>query len=164
MERLSKKDMLRLMGRVVGVHTVLRRVVQRNDHNREIIWAKTDLPETRPGWVIGRRSLQEGYVNYRSTSGTSFSLLSEPVDEDPPTLIQKNRVTALMVTFWPTEKPRFVPLDGFLEYQPGKEDEPWPSCWGHTKEENENWRRLSSDMSRDYPRDEKGRFVPEEQK
>ena len=68
----------------------------------------------------------------------------------------KSTLKAVLVSFWPTEKPVRVPVDGF---DIDCDENPFASNWGNTKKERERERAMYSDMVKDFTRDENGRFT-----
>lgn len=129
-----------LMGQVVLVtHHFARRY--RHDARE---WRASPLSEHRPAWVVGFRRLQNGTYTYGDW-------------ETPGRLNVTSTVPAIMVAFWPTEKPVPIPMDG---HEGPTEMKPWCSSWGNTTYERE---RNSREMRRSIESGEipmrGGRFV-----
>lgn len=142
-----------LMGHLVLVNTVLRRNKQ---YNGPVTWAPDDqFREPRAGWIVGVRWLQVGK--------------HEPGGYDcPGHIAPTGTVLAVMVAFWPTERPVPVPLDGFeTMYDASRLAYPFPSVCGRSMGATARTRLLDAyrkDMAerpQDYPRDKRGRFTGE---
>jgi hypothetical protein len=91
-------DVLMHMGRKVLVTHVLERVT---DQKGQRFWSAGKLDEPRVGWIVGCRTLRNGkYIP--PSGGHDFEAY------EPPGLAIKSTVFAVMVVFWPTEKPKPV--------------------------------------------------------
>lgn len=156
--KLSQRDACLLM----GLHVVVSQVFIRQEKDGEEFWAAEPI-DPRPGWVVGLRYLPRGKA--------------EVVDGDEDFFGRPSKVKAwvqtgkpehaLLVCFWPTEKPVPVPLDGYREHDPMANIEdaahpPWPSAWGKTANAYSYNRGVQSGVSAEWipSRDEKGRFKP----
>jgi len=100
---MKDKELLKLMGRVVMVSSVLERT--RDDG--KYCWVPWPLDEPRAGWVVGQRWLQQGRRN--PGLRPSWEDPGEPpsFEEDGP------RTPCLLVTFWPTQNAVKVPMDSW---------------------------------------------------
>lgn len=135
---MGQKNMAGLMGAIVIVREVYKR---RNRFDGERSWEETEA-EDRPGWVVGERWLQDGVVHYNGY--------------DAPPEWKPNGTThhCLLVSYWPTLRPVRVPMWGYLLAD--ETQYPYPPV---QPVYNEEWRTFQRDMMRDWPRDEKGRWV-----
>ena len=128
-----------LMGQVVLVDKVYRRDAERVMRGTRKTWRVADA-DGRPGWVVGERWLHDGVADYDPEYGSWTS--------------KGGSHHCLLVVYWPTMKPVQVPPDGYrLAPETVKPYRPVQSQWSDSDRE-----RLSADM-RNWPRDEKGRWV-----
>lgn len=133
-----------LMGRIVLVDRMFKRTSNYDSPIGSMVTKSwTDVAaESRPGWVVGERWLQEGTVSYGYG------------DEGP--FWDRNAghsIHCLLVTYWPTMKPVRVPLDG---YRMAPE-----TCAPYLSESawlTEYKERIRKEMQ-DWPRDARGRWV-----
>jgi hypothetical protein len=121
-------------------------------HKEETRYVSTWEPvkmTKRVGWVVGLRWLQTGF----RVPGSSYASPSNDYDDyDPPTFKETDkRKPCVLVMTWPTRKPERVPFDA-IEIL----DEEVPVYSMDASERN-----LMALQSRDWPRDELGRFTPE---
>lgn len=171
---MKDDEIYALMGKVATVSKVLERQSSPvGPIGTKSQW-KTRSIKKRTGWITGLRWLQSGIRIPGSHTGYP--------DEDsyePPYFKQTERPTkCLIVVFWPTEKPVFVPMDGYLTLP---EDEvermffslsvevPHRTTWRDKitdpdrikarEKAEERVRELLRKESKDFPRDEKGRWT-----
>jgi len=129
-----------MMGKIVLVDRVYRRDWENIKDGTRKTWHVADA-EGRPGWVVGERWLHDGVADYDPEHG--FAWTSRGVSHH-----------CLLVVYWPTMNPVQVPPDGYrLAPETVKPYRPVQSQWSDSDRE-----RLSADM-RNWPRDEKGRWV-----
>lgn len=140
---MSANKLYRDMGKIVTVHSVLNRRFD-NDYRH---WVEDRLGEPRPGWIVGYRTLHNG-IYQGGWSGVSYD---GEWDGEGPSLKVESVVKCVLVSFWLTQKPVHVPLNG---YELGGE----PYFWSKKD------RQQMSDMCREhpewYPR-KNGKFVKE---
>jgi hypothetical protein len=178
---MKHAEMVKLMGRMVLVQKVLERQkgVYLPDkslkrHVKRAWWEEKEI-EPRTGWVVGFRTVQEGYVEPGSNGYNGIGGYHEPEpDEWRTTGVKK----CLLVAFWPTEKPVHVPVDGYVRVSRGGRyidpewirkgpqnrchmaPEPYTTSGGWKK--NPDWREKNAEFMKgemkDWPRDEKGRW------
>jgi len=138
---------VQLMGKLVVVTKELRRVCM----GREVDWVTTDR-ERRTGWVMGMRRVQVGTYSPASTTPDNWFGGEE---YEPAYLEQRSNIPCLLVVFWATMRPVYVPFDGFREAT--KLDKPPQLPRGAPMpEKDRQWLR---EYMADAPRDERGRFV-----
>lgn len=138
-------NLVHLMGRKVYV---TRAAVRVTDHAAEpsCHWESCSR-KGRTGWVVGVRWLQRG--TSEAIQGGDFCR----------TWVEHGkRFQVLLVSFWPTEDPIKVPLDGYEDFNPRIHPEPWPSAgvMGGDRERDREWKQIAV---RDVPRDKRGRFI-----
>jgi len=169
-------EMVKLMGTKVLVSKVLERqkgYVSKTSTVNKFWWEQKEI-EPRTGWVVGFRTVQEGYVKPGSNGYNGIDGYHEPEpDEWRTTGVKK----CLLVAFWPTEKPVHVPLDGYVRVSRGGRcidpewirkgpqnrchmaPEPYTTAGGWHKETYKlHARAFMIDEMKDWPRDEKGRW------
>lgn len=138
----SKVKIADLMGKVVLVHQVFKRSYEGLGGPEYRTW-KPVQAQSRPGWVVGERWLQDGHAFFDSAEvGVSWRRKLG------------HSVHCLLVTYWPTMKPVKVPLDGF-KLAP-ETTKPYPPVDGSWTEEN---RKSLREEMKDWPRDERGRWL-----
>lgn len=93
---MKNKTIAKLMGQVVLVD----REYYREHQGNLATWKPTKLHKPRPGWIIGTRWLQRGYLVCCDRAY---------FEEDGL------RTQCLLVVYWPTMRPVRVPLDGYRE-------------------------------------------------
>jgi hypothetical protein len=117
----------------------------------EKVWKLWGLEE-RDGWIVGAKYLRTGIQHPGYTpSVISFHTIDDceaPFFEDTAP-----RQLVYLVTPWPMAKPRYVPPEHVTLVEEGERFD--PSMWDSASRER------ASDWSRDYPRDEKGRWAKE---
>lgn len=131
-----------LMGKVVLVDRVFKRIHPMNDDRRlyKKAW-QVQKSNGRPGWVVGERWIQNGATEW-SYGG-----------DDPPCWKEESRIHVLLVAYWPTVKPVRVPFDGYRMAPPTVQPYPTEFKW------TENLKDEQRQEMKDWPRDEKGRWV-----
>lgn len=125
---VTTKQRQALMGKIVTVN----RAMKRQFAGKERSWEECEV-SPRAGWVVGFRTLQSGIYK----PGYNY--------EDPPYLQVTNTHSVVCVSFWYTFKPVYVPLSGFV-------------TGGVPYYMTDSERVLLSGMSKEWDRDEKGRF------
>lgn len=132
-----------LMGKVV---CATKHLSARRDRRHKTF---TEVPCNIVGWVTGIRRLQEGTI--------VSDYLAYPENYHYSYLDVTNTIPVLLVTTWPSRKPYYVPLTrGAFEFT---DEEPQSGLkWANTPE-NERYREYMREWSKDFPRDEKGRFI-----
>jgi len=139
---MTTKQKLELMGKIVTVKKVLFKTYE-FDNDESTLWKtckkrwKERNIEPRAGWVVGFRTVYEGEYNYFSSESKYLSDLKS--------------VRCVLVAYWPNLNPVKAPLDGF---ELG--GTPRPSAHEWTEKERKD---LKYGME-NWPRDEKGRFLP----
>jgi hypothetical protein len=135
-----------LMGKKVLVNSVYIR-----EFNQETSYFYWDTcSENRVGFVVGYRWLNEG--KYVPGSGGGY-------DYDPPQFKTKRRFPAILISFWPNENPKFVPVDGFKIADGCDFLYFYPSAGygvGRSRERMLAWARENCE---NWPRDKKGRWI-----
>lgn len=144
----NAKDVLKRMGRLVLVTHVL----QRKREERYRYWEPVPLDEPRAGWVVGCRSLK---------NGTYVPGWGSYEDYVPAELTNTSSVFAVLVAFWPTEKPHPIPLLGVSLDLRGAE--PYAASGYGTGKMRRTALECASRLCREekWPRDAKGRWVKE---
>ena len=156
---MKHTEMVKLMGELVVVSWVLERQIGHDSSRRiqKAYWRPRKLKKVRTGWIIGFRHVQEGYTEPGSDGGYGIDGLIEGI---PPEWKTERVIPCVLVAFWPTEKPKYVPMDGFSQADDGAPD-PYALSGGWA--ENPEWRKeLSKFMKaemKNWPRDKKGRWV-----
>jgi hypothetical protein len=139
-------------------------------------WEEKEI-EHRTGWLVGFRHLQVGYVE----PGTRPHMTMDGYDYgEPPEWRTTGTVPCALVSFWPTQKPVHVPLDGYVALAKGRRyldrewirkgkrgalrtaPEPYSDAGGWATLSKETMNRFAQDMreeAKKMPRDEKGRWV-----
>lgn len=179
---MKHEVMVKLMGKMVLVSKVLERQQSYEKKPDKLVskwWEEKEI-ESRTGWVVGFRTLQEGYVKPGSPPRQMFDGQEDGGDPDEwrTTGVKK----CLLVAFWPTEKPVHVPLDGYTRVSRGgryiahldpewirkggsgckveKAPEPYTTAGGWR--ENPEWRKKNAEFMKGemkgWPRDEKGQW------
>ena len=150
------KQYERLMGKTVLVTHLLERNETEEDGKHKVFWVSKQSLEQRAGWIVGVRFLQEGIYN---ASNTDYD------GEVEPAYLEVTRIVpAIQVSYWPTMKPVNVPLDGYIE---GEVHPRSPSEWSWIRtgeEERNNVKDSLRDEMKDWPRDEKGRWLCQQKK
>uniref|UniRef100_A0A6M3LL73 Uncharacterized protein n=1 Tax=viral metagenome TaxID=1070528 RepID=A0A6M3LL73_9ZZZZ len=133
---MNCKKKLALMGKIVTVTHEFVRHYGPDNGSRE--WKASKLLHPRAGWIVGFRTLQNGFYNYGSY-------------EDQPYLDVKSTVGCVLVSYWPTTKPIKVPVGiGWIEGGvPKFAQYPW------SDEDREDLRKIMKDV----PRDIKGKWT-----
>jgi len=132
--KIDMKGVLPLMGKKVKIYQVMKRRVNHKEgpyHGGLVTWEPHDLvgwggtPRPRVGWFCGVRWLQEGAVHHASGGG---------YDYDPGYMDPSNTVPVAMVCFYPTQKPKPVPLLGCFPVDRGERPEaPVQEGWDNHK-------------------------------
>lgn len=149
-----------LMGKLVRVLWVVVR--EEHGDGRKIM--RTWVPRVHPGrtgWVVGVRRLAQGI--YQPASGYGGS---DYEGYEPACLETTSTVPVLLVSFWPNERPVFVPLNGYaVEFEPGDLEPPFSSAAGRTLMERNDMRAMQSKIMREEVKKQKrgpdGRWLPE---
>lgn len=143
---MNKKTMLGLMGKIVTVHSIYKRV-RENETNKRY-WKEERLEASRAGWVVGFASLQNGVYHSGGSYGGGWE---EPEDYESAYLEVESTTKALKVVWWPNRKPVFVPMDSRLEMGG------IPDCREYLWDERAKaWMR---EDSKKWPRDKNGRWI-----
>jgi len=173
---MKHAEMVKLMGKMVLVNKVLERAngfVSGIDQFSKF-WSEREI-EPRTGWVVGFRTMQEGYVKPGSNGYHGIDGYHEAEPDEWRTVRVKKCV---LVAFWPTEKPVHVPLDGYTKLAKGLHylDREWirkgmhgalrtapdPYTTAGGWHENPDWRKKNADFMQEemknWPRDERGRW------
>lgn len=137
-----------LMGKKVLVNSVYVR-----EFNREtscFYWLPRS--ESRIGFVVGYRWLNEG--KYIPGCGPEY-------DYDPPQFKTKKRFPAILISFWPNEKPVFVPVDGFTTIEDIDVIQyPFHSSAGYgAGRSRERLLEITREQCKNWARDKKGRWT-----
>lgn len=149
-------DVLMHMGRRVLVTKILKRGTAITKDSSERTWAAVKLEEPRVGWIVGCRTLRNGkYVP--ASGGFDYD------GYEPPGLAVSSTVFAVMVVFWPTEKPRPVAPEGISFDNGTGPYQPYTSAgFGEGKERKKGIDLLKKSLAEDeWPRDAKGKFAKE---
>jgi len=144
-----------LMGkRVVVVKRYVRKVGELKSRSLDLYWESGDVSEKRQGWIIGYRHLNNG--THTPSSGYTYDY-----DYDPATFKTTSKIPCLLITYWPTQKPIYVPIDGFLDLEEEIRDTyPLYTNSGYgAGNYRKHYIELTKTMSKDFPRDSKGRFI-----
>ncbi len=155
---LNHKELLGLMGTQVVVNKELIRCLKSGSQNYVTAYWDTKIIPSRTGWVVGVRWVLEGYT-VPGNRGYGYDHYGYPYEYESPYFAETGRIKCLLVSFWPTEKPVYVPLDGFwVPEHYGFAPEPYCSSAPTIAE-----RLLQSEImkkeAKDIPRDAKGRFI-----
>jgi len=126
--KMRHKRMLELMGKIVTVKKIYRRLYSHGSRS----WEAVPIPP-RAGWIIGFRTIQNG--EYRG----SFS------NDEQACLKVTETVPCMLVVFWPTMKPVRVPI----RYAVGLGGEPISPAYKWTDKDKELMREVVQTMSRD---------------
>lgn len=145
---MKTSDVAKLMGKRALVYATVHKVTE----NLQRTWEKEDLKEPRSGWITGIRWVQVG--TYNPGSGHYGTMDWE--DYESPYLAVKKVFPVLLVTFWPNMRPVKVPMGSFQVQE--DDEEPRPYCKQGTWDERT--RKIASQEMKEWPRDEKGRWVP----
>jgi hypothetical protein len=135
-----------LMGKVVLVNKVYIRTQPMCDDRRlcKKVWQAQEAVG-RPGWVVGERWIQNGATKWYGS-------------DDPPVWHVESCIHVLLVAYWPTMKPVYVPFDGCqpasLTVQPYAARCAW----------SERDREVMRNEMKGWPRDEKGRWKKKDRK
>jgi len=149
----SHKELLGLMGKQIVVHQELRREQTRDGSGYNTSYWNTKDIKPRTGWIVGIRWVLEGYT---VPGSRSFSMYEE---YDEPYFVETGRVKCLLVSFWATETPVHVPVNGFnaperFSFIP----EPYCSS-APSVEERQQMSEFMKEEVKNIPRDKKGRFA-----
>jgi len=154
----GKKEYKKLLG-LMGKKVLISKIYNHKHFNPETetrTWKTKELKEPRVGWVVGIRNIFSGVLKQPSYN---------PDEDFNSNSYLGNIIThkCLLVSFWPTEKPKRIPLDGYsIDTGDAK---PFSSSWGETKKDREIALESQRDiMKKEYntspfPRDSKGRFI-----
>jgi len=146
---MKHAEAAKLMGQVVLVEAEYERSFESAMGKKQRrSWEPRIQKKPRPGWVVGFRYLQAGYIARGDW-------------ESPNEWIGDTAIPSLLVSYWPTLQPVRVPLDSFKitnAVEPYSGNLPWAKM-----------DRISySEAMEGWPRDAKGRwkafkdFTPEE--
>ncbi len=127
---------LELMGKRVVVTKQFVRKQERNGRGMRKRWIVEPRKE-RVGWIIGFRTIYDGTRKYEPEWGYYWE--------------QESHHECAQVVFWPTQNPKYIPLDGFRIA--GDDDRPIPGYWDRDSLES-----LRDEMI-GWPRDERGRWI-----
>ncbi len=126
---MKDKQKVKYMGTKVAVYFELRKWVESeelpNEGEKAVTrWRPEKLDKPRTGWIVGFRSMQEGYpVEYVHRGDEGEIVHVERY------LRQIGRVQAVQVCYWPTMKPVLVPMDGFDSVDHGEPVSPAKWAW-----------------------------------
>jgi len=137
------------MGKVVTVHTVIEK--SRDYETNQVQWIEKKLEKPKAGWIVGYRTVQNGEYQDASLYDPLFGKY-----EIPPHLQIKSTTKCVLVAFWPTQKPVYVPLSG---YEIG--GEPKPPYYYSEYPIDDRIREILRQDAKSMPRDAKGRFIKE---
>ena len=101
-EKITKSKREKLMGGIITVRNVFKKHknYKYEPHTRYIVqWENEQLDNPRAGWVIGFRTVYNGWAS--------------PGYDGPSTFHRKEAIKCLLVSFTPTGKLVYVPYDGF---------------------------------------------------
>lgn len=147
-----------MMGGIVTVHSELKRCKYYGlepDKKVRVNWDAVRTSPDRAGWVVGERTLQNGIVVHSQ----NYS------DEVEPGYLSVTSTTkAIMVCFWPSMKPVFVPVDGYTDG--GNPVSPSAFHFQQLRKHPEVYERLAKELrlaAAEAPRDAKGRFSKTQQ-
>ena len=154
---MKTSDAAKMMGQLV----VVTKVLYREHAELKRYWIARDR-EPRTGWFTGVRWLQNGYIEPGCSYGGSSMFGYEPVEYAPPYMKETDpRTVCALVTFWPNENPKKVPLDNIRDWVDG-DPEPF-STSGYGETDREAWiesnRKIMKAEAHNLKRDAKGRFV-----
>lgn len=140
---MKDKQKVKYMGQKVAVYFELRKWCESEklpDKGDQIVsrWRPEKLDKPRSGWIVGFRSMQEGYV----AEGTY-----DPEEGTERYLHQIGRVEAVQVCYWPTVKPVLVPIYGFDSVDHGEPVSPAKWAWDSYREETQ---RRVREMMKSY--------------
>jgi hypothetical protein len=147
-----------LMGKLV----IITQVLERRYESNKRFWQPVNLDEKRAGWIVGTSFVCNGIYSPGDSGYNDWD------DYQSPSLTVTEKIPCLLVTYWPSQKPVKIPVDGFLiwdEVRWGNSEyskiRPYCSSgYGSGKnrrdfiQQYKNW--LASDNCK---RDSKGRFV-----
>lgn len=142
-----------MMGSIVTVSSELKRCKYYGlepDKKVRVNWEAVRTSPDRAGWIVGERRLQNGVI---------VSACGYGEDVDPGYLDVKSVTKAIMVCFWPSMKPVFVPADGYTEG--GTPVSPSAFEFQQMRKHPEVYERLVKELrlaAAEAPRDAKGRF------
>lgn len=113
----------------------------------EVEWEERPKPNQRAGWVTGFRYLQNGKIHFQHTEHPFFQV--------------SDTVPVVLVAYWPTMNPVRVPIHAYkLGGEPAS-----PTQLSQNYARARGWYDHGEEMKRimeDWPRDEKGRWLPKE--
>lgn len=171
---MKDNEIYELMGKVVAVSKVLKRESSpEGPGGIRFRWEARPIKK-RQGWVTGLRWLQVGIRVPESHRGWC-----EEEGYEPPSFKQTQKpIKCLIVAFWPTEKPVFVPMDGYTMLPENEVDRmflslslavPHRTTWrdkitdpdriAAREKSEERVREFMRKESKDFPRDKKGRWT-----
>lgn len=117
---------------------------------------KRERYRTRPkhGWLVGWRTI---LTDWELTEGTGYAFEEDPPEPTYQTYVSKinGQERVALVLFWPTHRPRYVPINAITPHDKTTDGLFAPSSgmeW--TEHDKQNMR----EWSKDFPRDEHGRF------
>lgn len=135
---MKKREYWKLMGSIVTVSEIY----ERRTNGEERKWERKPTPE-RAGWVVGFRTVQNGTIDLGRYNPSTENY-------EPAYLAIESVVQTMLVSFTPHQKPRHVPLDGYvLGGVPEHRENPWD-------ERSKEWMR---EAAKSFPRDKQGRFA-----
>ncbi|MDE2104660.1 MAG: hypothetical protein KGL39_45915 [Patescibacteria group bacterium] len=162
---MNQREIAALMGSRVVVSGILKRVKEDVEHGFCARWERFGIPE-RTGWIVGIRYMPTGrFLRSRQVERNVGGYAED--DWAPPEWRQAGKPTpALLVCFWPSEKPVPVPMDAWRKPDPPFFDNPHPSAWGQSANDVARAKAILAAWNTDnpQPRGAKGRFVSLRQK
>ncbi len=138
------QEKVELMGKIVTVSWTLKRNSDYGPGGVVKKWENVFHKAPRAGWIVGFRTIYSGKSAFIGP------------DEGYEWLIEKSHV-CMLVTYWPSMKPIFVPLNYDGAYKLGGKPALLNYEHGGTWRE-EDKKHLREEM-KDWPRDKKGRWI-----
>lgn len=155
-----------LMGKQVIVTQILDREFKGNNRT----WKSVNVVERRVGWMVGNSWVCNGVYDPGYSSRSYWG----SDDEQPPYLKVTEKIPCLLITYWPSQKPIKVPVDGIILWDEYKIEHALlsPYCsagYGSGEDRKRNIGYMISTMREESDngflhRDSKGRFISKKKK
>lgn len=146
MTTLDTKTRTELMGKIV---TVFQRYVQRFENGKNV-WIPQDTPR-RAGWVVGYRTLKDTKTGSHLFDNDEGYEMWDPFDYE---VISTH--PCVLVSYWHTDNPVRVPLDGFELGGIPHARLTWGNSYSEVYRKNVEYMR---NAMKSWPRDEKGHWI-----